>query len=589
MADCPIAPSFTCKTQELTVIISPNIHYADFTLASIVEADYTVPTIPELLLKIPYYWLVPLNVVISGGYVTIPSVNFVNGGVIGCSEYCNHINGGVIGGTPVPTITPTPSVSNEPTPTFTPSATVTPTPSVTVSVTASPTITPTASVTVTPEATATPTMTMTPTPSTTAPVTPTPTAEVTPTVTATVTASVTPTISLTPSVTAEVTPTMTATPTATPTNTPTPTVTASITPSVTATITPTASVTPSVTPTMTGTPTPTPSPTPESESQDVWAFSTSASGGRVWMYDEAGVELVSASNTTMTALCQLRGTRNIFGTTSTQSNGLWKWNLDTGSFANIFPPALTPLLDSPIFNGPSLMVCNNEGGKIFIISGQTGSYRHYTPATDTFSDLITFSEGILGDSARIVEAGNKVYMNYISSESPYPSVIREITPTGHGPILASIDTNQSVHQTWERRNMVFDGDSGIYFKIFFEFDPYRVGRLDLNTFEIDVMDSGLNGDGYLYANATDVYNHTSGALKRYNKATNTVTDIPVGSADIKTALVEDYSDNTLIYPQSQNQLYKYHPETNEITLLRNFSSTSVHGVRCLWSGQLPSN
>jgi hypothetical protein len=207
----------------------------------------------------------------------VPSIESLNRNISGY-ENCD-ITPAFICGEVYPRVTPLP--------TPTPTSTVTPTPTSTSTVTP----TPTSTSTVTP----TPTSTVTPTPTSTSTVTPTPTSTVTPTPTSTVTPTSTPTP--TPTVTTTLdcnfdvdVDIVTPTPTPTETPTPTPTVTTTLdcnfdvdldiivpTPTPTETSTPTPTVTPTLdcnfdvdldiiipTPTPTNTPTETSTPTPTS-------------------------------------------------------------------------------------------------------------------------------------------------------------------------------------------------------------------------------------------------------------------------------------------------------------------------------------
>ena len=163
---------------------------------------------------------------------------------------CDHVSNGCIRSlTPMPTRTPTKSITPTKTVTRTNTPSVTKTKTQTRSVTPTNTVTPTITNTVTP--TRKPIcVTPTATPAATVTLTATPTNTVTPSMTPTNT--VTPSFSPTNTVTPSISPTNTVTPSFSPTNTVTPSV--SLTNTVTPSFSPTNTVTPSITPTNTVTP-----------------------------------------------------------------------------------------------------------------------------------------------------------------------------------------------------------------------------------------------------------------------------------------------------------------------------------------------
>ncbi len=150
-------------------------------------------------------------------------------------------------GTPVNTVSPTPTPSI--TPTATPTTAGTPTASATPTATVGPSATATSTSTHTATATAANTATATASAAPTATATATPTATVTSTSTATATATPTATVTPTRTATATATPTVTVTPTRTATATASPGATATATATRTATATATSTATPTITPT----------------------------------------------------------------------------------------------------------------------------------------------------------------------------------------------------------------------------------------------------------------------------------------------------------------------------------------------------
>lgn len=181
---------------------------------------------------------------------------------------------------PVPSPTPTATVTPTVTPTYTVTPTVTPTNTVTPSVTPTQTVTPTVTPTYTITPTVTASVTITPTVTATATVTPTVTGSIGATATPTATAVVTPTPTVTTTAAVTITPTVTSTIGATPTSTSA----ATVTPVVTSTPTPTATITASA-------PTPTPTPTTNLDPPiNPFAIGTAntSNDGTLFSFDEGG-------------------------------------------------------------------------------------------------------------------------------------------------------------------------------------------------------------------------------------------------------------------------------------------------------------